>query len=148
MQKNFMQVLRMLAHSLLETPGSAAAALNMIRQIREETNGRQEDSATHGVCMLAIKALIELDRAEDAAAELLQLASSRAHVAMLLNGLQSLLSVTQQSATISSALLEALQLILERREDDANVAPRVMKMLLEKVCKKGSAACSTKLVVN
>ncbi|KAK9853104.1 hypothetical protein WJX84_005706 [Apatococcus fuscideae] len=46
------KVLRMLAHSLLETPGNAAAALNMIHQIRQETNGRQEDAAKHGVNLI------------------------------------------------------------------------------------------------
>ncbi|KAK9833629.1 hypothetical protein WJX74_001098 [Apatococcus lobatus] len=123
------KVLRMLAHSLLETPGNAAAALNMIHQIRQETNGRQEDAAKHGVNVLAIQALIELDRADDAAAELLQLASSRAPIAMLLDALKSLLT---DSSSFSSALQESLQLILHRQQDDANVTSLVIRMLLQK----------------
>lgn len=133
MVNNLMQVLHMLAHSLLETPGNAAAALNMIHQIREETKNHPDDTAKPGVHLLAIKALTELDRVSDAEPELLQLASSSAPVAMLLSALQSLLTAQQQNIATSSALQQTLHLILERQQDDATVTSQVMKMLLDKV---------------
>lgn len=129
------QVLHMLANSLLETPGNAAAALNMIYQIREETKNHPDETTKPGVHLLAIKALIELDRVNDAAPELLQLASIGAPVAMLLSALQSLVSAQQQNTATSSALQQTLHLILDRRQDDANVTSQVMQMLLDKVRK-------------
>ena len=128
------QVLRMLAHALLEEAGNAPAALNMIHQIRDQRDGHQDEHSKHGVCLLAIKALMELNRPDEAATELLQMASCKVPMDVVLHALQSLLNGVPESFAISPALQQALHLILEHQQQDMSIRIKVLQLLLEKVC--------------
>ncbi len=123
----------MLTQSLLEAPGNAAAALNMIHQTRDQPQGQEDAADGYRVNLLAVRALVELDRMDDAASELLQLTSSNAPMAFLLSALQYLLNGDLQPAAIKVPIEQALHHILNRHHEDAAITSRVMGLLLDKV---------------
>ena len=123
----------MLAHSLLESPGNAAAALNMIHQVRSQPQSHEIAANENEIHLLAVKALMELDRPEDAALELSKLAAKAAPVTTLLHALQLVLSQKQQDISFTGPMEQALKLILRRKNEDADITSKVMGLLLEKV---------------